>query len=440
MKRLLLAIAFASIMSAQTTCLVQFGIGGGVGFTATGATSPFPNNGKGCYDWRIVYNSTGFSALSIIVESAPDNNGVPGSFVAFTSAGVTNPTQGVNPNTDTGGASSAFNGSPAWVRVRVTAVTGTGKIVGMLKGCPQPGCATLAAGGGGIGPTGPTGATGPTGPTGPTGATGATGVSANYQTVQNNGTPLTQRPIINFTTNVTCTDDAGNTRTNCAASSSGGGITVSPPYLTDGSGNFWVGPTFRPATIPAGGFTWVNQGTGTETSDNGALVLADVGHGGSYNLILRVQSIGSNTILQTANSCLTGFIDTTSSTFGNCGIAFRESATNKIMALWWGINGGGNGSFEVNFWSDPTTFGSELVNNLTSPATSFSSVMWSELIYDGTNISFLLCGALGVSNCTLIWKESKTAHFTTAPDQWGFIINPRSIPSKNELFSWKLLP
>ena len=78
-----------------------------------------------------------------------------------------------------------------------------------------------------------------------------TSTAGNYQTVQNNGTPLTQRPVLNFTTNVTCTDDAGNTLTDCAASSSGGGSGLPICTAAGGSGTAYTcttSPTFVPST------------------------------------------------------------------------------------------------------------------------------------------------------------------------------------------------
>lgn len=101
---------------------------------------------------------------------------------------------------------------------------------------------------GATGPAGPTGATGPQGPQGPTGATGVTGATgatgatgpqgpagtngtngtngANgvINQIQDEGSNLTQRANLNFTgAGVTCTDNAGASRTDCTISGGGGG-------------------------------------------------------------------------------------------------------------------------------------------------------------------------------------------------------------------------
>lgn len=115
-----------------------------VTFTAAGQTAGGPgtcgNNINGVYEWRFNYKSTGFSALSVLVQSAPDNAGAPGTWVPF--AGTVT---GSNPNTATTQASSNFVGFYPWVRVLLSSVTGSGTITGQLYGCRQPGCSISGA-------------------------------------------------------------------------------------------------------------------------------------------------------------------------------------------------------------------------------------------------------------------------------------------------------
>jgi hypothetical protein len=75
------------------------------------------------------------------------------------------------------------------------------------------------------GDTGSTGATGATGSTGSAGNDGADGVDGAISTIQDEGTPLTVRPYLNFIGDaVTVTDDSGNNRTNITIS--GGALKV----------------------------------------------------------------------------------------------------------------------------------------------------------------------------------------------------------------------
>lgn len=130
----------------------------------------------GCIQFRLQYTSTGFSAQSVQLEWAPDVNGAPGSWVAFTGTEVT---QGTNPSTASSATIQLSNYHP-WIRANVTSVTGTGTINITISGVN----ATVVRNGtngsvGPIGPTGPTGITGATGPTGANGSAGATGATGN---------------------------------------------------------------------------------------------------------------------------------------------------------------------------------------------------------------------------------------------------------------------
>jgi len=105
-------------------CLVAFT------FTAVGTqVVPQSQNPIACNNWNFAYyNNAGFSALSIVVQTAPDNNGVPGSWSTFTAA------TGLNPNTATTSAAATFTGTFPWVRVNLSSKTGTGKVQGFLYG------------------------------------------------------------------------------------------------------------------------------------------------------------------------------------------------------------------------------------------------------------------------------------------------------------------
>lgn len=143
--------------------------------TATGTSIVIDNRRTGCYQWRVTYSSVGFSALSIQLESAPDNAGVPGSWSAFTGSTVV--TDGSNPSTDTSFATIGVHSTASFVRLNLTSVSGSGTVTYQVWGANSTSVASLGSGGssGATGPTGPSGPAGATGPTGTNGATGATG-------------------------------------------------------------------------------------------------------------------------------------------------------------------------------------------------------------------------------------------------------------------------
>jgi hypothetical protein len=82
---------------------------------------------------------------------------------------------------------------------------------------------------GGVGATGPAGATGATGSPGSNGTNGTNGA---ISTIADEGSALTVRPTINFTgTGVACSDDAGNTRTNCTINTGSASIASTTQVL-----------------------------------------------------------------------------------------------------------------------------------------------------------------------------------------------------------------
>ena len=102
-------------------CLLYFD------FTANAsipATAGFDNRFIGCKTWYVAYTSTGFPALTLTLENAPDNLGVPGAWVAFAGAVI----EGVNPNVALTQASTITYGYYPWMRITLSgAVAGAGR-------------------------------------------------------------------------------------------------------------------------------------------------------------------------------------------------------------------------------------------------------------------------------------------------------------------------
>lgn len=122
-------------------------------FTASGQVAPsgvpaaFNNKQVGCNVWQIQYANSGFSAVTLTLAAAPDNAGVPGTFGTMGGTLLF----GVNPNTNTTGASTLINtygtAFPAWVQVQLTA-TGSGQVTGVAFGVRQAGSGGASGGGG----------------------------------------------------------------------------------------------------------------------------------------------------------------------------------------------------------------------------------------------------------------------------------------------------
>jgi len=128
-------------------CIIPFA------FTATGQVAPanansaFNNKQVGCNVWQIQYANTGFATVTITLQSAPDSSGVPGAWGTMGGTLIF----GINPNTNTSGASSLINTFGTtfapWVRV-LLAATGSGQVTGVAFGIRQAGSGGATGGGG----------------------------------------------------------------------------------------------------------------------------------------------------------------------------------------------------------------------------------------------------------------------------------------------------
>lgn len=154
MRQIVLFLASVSALLAQTQTKLQPDCSTSFQLSAVGTASQFDNRtvssatGVPCRYWTISYYSQGFAAISLLVESAQDSNGTPGSFSSFGGTVV----NGVNPNTSTTSATTDLNGYFPWMRIHLTSATGSGAVRGTLNGYRTTG--TTIAGGGGAGGSG----------------------------------------------------------------------------------------------------------------------------------------------------------------------------------------------------------------------------------------------------------------------------------------------
>lgn len=95
--------------------------------TAT-STAEYDNRTRGCTDFAIAYNSTGFTGLTITVQVAPNSSGSPGTWATYTAA------TGSNPSTATTQANATFTDYFPFVRVTLSGLTGTGTVSGTVYG------------------------------------------------------------------------------------------------------------------------------------------------------------------------------------------------------------------------------------------------------------------------------------------------------------------
>src|SRR5215469_5866596 len=128
--RILWGLLFASGLAAQMApnCSITTSL------SQTGDFRQYDNRIIQCTAWQLTYTATGYSALSIVLESAPDQSGNPGTWT--TQITLTDPNQ----------SSGGWTGLGAWIRVRVAAETGNGGIRAIASGyLTNPNASTTVA-------------------------------------------------------------------------------------------------------------------------------------------------------------------------------------------------------------------------------------------------------------------------------------------------------
>lgn len=102
---------------------------------SAGTSLVIDNHQPGCYGWTMYVVPHGFSALSLSLQSAPDNSGgtAPGTWSTVAVCGGTE-CLGINPQTATTPAVTTTKKADAWFRVNLTSKTGTGSVEGVLYG------------------------------------------------------------------------------------------------------------------------------------------------------------------------------------------------------------------------------------------------------------------------------------------------------------------
>ena len=145
MRHLLPLLALACALRAQPVTQVLPNPDCQFFFTLTSAGQFLPANGsassdnrqQGCTSWNMSYAVSGFSAVSVALQSAADNSGTPSTF----STGF--PVQqsvvsGSNPGTSAVAGFAWLTGTNAWVNVKLVSATGTGYVKGAVYGWRIP--------------------------------------------------------------------------------------------------------------------------------------------------------------------------------------------------------------------------------------------------------------------------------------------------------------
>lgn len=216
----------------------------------------------------------------------------------------------------------------------------------------------------------------------------------------------------------------------CVAITGGGGVTTSGFQLFDGTHYFNWPPSFQDTVPSAASFSWVNQGSATETASGGQLYLhcPDGDAGGNR---VRVTSIGTNT---TAIGAIVPVIWGGGAAGVNpiIGLVFYESATQKLTTFIYGWDNGTQQQIGVWSWTAPATFGVDIIH---ATLGGFFPYVLMKIQLSGANLVYSYSFD-GGANYTQILSEAKTARFTTGPDNWGYFCNASGVHGAVALTSW----
>lgn len=198
-------------------------------------------------------------------------------------------------------------------------------------------------------------------------------------------------------------------------------------YAFRSTGSAWVpwGPIW-PLTDPTTpSWSWVNQGSATVATTNGAVFLNGTANA-SANLRIRVKNVPTAPYTVTA-----AFIPLlTTANFSGAGLILRNSGSGNLVLFDYL---GDTNVVEASKWSSPTT--AVAAYSVTSAFRFFNPVFWFRIEDNNTN-RILSVSADGV-NFAVIFTVSRTDYIT--PDQIGFFVkdqNATYAPAMT-LLSWK---
>lgn len=183
-------------------------------------------------------------------------------------------------------------------------------------------------------------------------------------------------------------------------------------YYIASAGNLFTGPTMLEATLPVGAdFSWVNQGTASETAAGNALVL----HAPASSTVawrMRVQNIGADTQLIAA--FVPDFLFQSSET-NQAAIGFYESATGKLEVVTMIVSSAFSG-IQVNRYASPT--GGFAGNQFNTACVGLPNWIAMRLKISGGNLNFSY--SISGNNFPVGYTEAENAFFSVAPDQWFY--------------------
>ena len=202
-------------------------------------------------------------------------------------------------------------------------------------------------------------------------------------------------------------------------------------YLKRYNGSAWsaFGPVF-PMSEPSvsAPTTWVNQGSATISTTNGAHILSEGGSAVSWRM--RDKAAPSTPYTITATFLISGEVN---SSYPACGIGWRESSSGKISGIYLNANAGPAPQWAATMWSDPSTFSSNYA--VITPFPQSPYLCWARIKDDGT-YRYYYYSSDGLS-WHLVYQVSRTDFITPNRVMFGIIPRADSKTLAMTLLSWK---
>lgn len=189
----------------------------------------------------------------------------------------------------------------------------------------------------------------------------------------------------------------------------------------------------RPLDTPplAADFAWINQGTATVDDTNPGLYLLGPAASGDQ---LRVQKQTAPSTPYSVTARFKSTLQFPAATLFS-GIGFRESGTGKLTTMSVTTGSGPDAYMSAEHWNSPTSFAST-PGILQAPYKAWIHPEYLRLRHDGTTLYHEWSND-GYEFRTLL-QESKTAFFTSGPDEIFFYVNPNhaTYSAAMRIYSW----
>ena len=198
-----------------------------------------------------------------------------------------------------------------------------------------------------------------------------------------------------------------------------------PLYAVGGDRNPNLGrETFT--SPPTTGWSWVNQGSATETVLSDGAILMDTPAVGTTNLLGRVRSYTAPLKVR-ARLEITGIAGNS----GGTGLWFRESSTGELHAFY--FKDILTDFLAMENWNSPTSFSSTPLNFQKSRSPS----AWLEIEDNNTNLLFRISSNGYAGSYLQLGSVGRTSLMAGGPDQWGWFIRDHNQLRNSVLTSWK---